>query len=209
MDTNKICFIVGNRAHYARVKQIIKFLPKPSFWIILVESASLAENGDIKGEIEKEFKLKNVKTLYTNVAGSNLVAMTKSTGMVISELATEFSEKIPDVVVVIADRYEALAAAIATRYMNISLAHVQGGENTGSIDDSIRHSITKLANIHFVSNKECAVRVMKMGEDKKNVFITGCPTIDACKNLPKKSAQSLFSSYNSTYEKKFVLGKNI
>jgi UDP-hydrolysing UDP-N-acetyl-D-glucosamine 2-epimerase len=89
--------------------------------------------------------------------------------------------------------------------MNIPLAHIQGGENTGTIDDSVRHSLTKLANLHFVSNKECAERIAKMGEDKKNIFITGCPTIDICKSLPNKPVQSLFDSYNSAYEKKFVL----
>lgn len=204
---NKLCFVIGNRAHYARVKPIISCLPKESYRIVLVEAAAITEYGDIGNEIKKDFQDNNVSILFTNLSGSNLIAMTKSTGMVISDLATEFSREKPDIVVVIADRYEALAAAVAARYMNIPLAHIQGGENTGSIDDSIRHSITKLANLHFVSNSDCAERVIKMGEYPKNVFVTGCPTMDLCRKSMENdcSLQSLFDSYNSVYEKRFEI----
>lgn len=204
---NKICFVIGNRSHYARVKPIIACLPKSSYKIVLVEAAAITEYGDMGSEIKKEFNDKNISILFTNVSGSNLVAMTKSTGMVINDLATEFSREKPDIVVVIADRYEALAAAVAARYMNIPLAHIQGGENTGSIDDSIRHSITKLANLHLVSNDDCAKRIIKMGEDPKSIYITGCPTMDLCLKVTKgnKKVQSLFSSYHSVYEKRFEI----
>jgi UDP-N-acetylglucosamine 2-epimerase/N-acetylmannosamine kinase len=204
---NKLCFVIGNRAHYARVKPIIACLPKLSFRIILVEAAAITEYGDVYSEIKKDFSDSKICVLFTNVSGSNLVSMTKSTGMVISDLAIEFSREKPDVVVVIADRYEALASAIAARYMNIALAHIQGGENTGSIDDSIRHSITKLANLHFVSNSDCATRIIKMGEEPKNVYITGCSTMDLCREAvkSKKTSKSVFGSYHGIYEKKFEI----
>lgn len=204
---NKLCFVIGNRAHYARVKPILACLPRSSFRIVLVEAAAIIEYGDICKEIEKDFNNNEISILFTNISGNNLVSMTKSTGMVINDLATEFSREKPDIVVVVADRYEALAAAIAARYMNIALAHIQGGENTGSIDDSIRHSITKLANLHFVSNDDCAERVIKMGENPKSVYVTGCPTMDLCRGATKsnKSLQSLFGSYDSIYEKKFEI----
>src|SRR6056297_1255582 len=154
----KITFIVGNRAHYARVKPILKFLSreKVDFRIILFESAALLEFGNVRDQIVQDVGKENVTEMFTNVSGGNLVSMTKSTGMAIMEFASEFSKNRPDVVVVIADRYEALAAATAARYMNIPVAHIQGGEKSGSIDDSIRHAITKLANIHLVTNEECA-----------------------------------------------------
>jgi UDP-hydrolysing UDP-N-acetyl-D-glucosamine 2-epimerase len=185
-------------------------LPKKSYRIVLIEAAAITEYGDIGNEIKKDFDENSVSILFTNVSGSNLVAMTKSTGMVINDLATEFSREKPDIAVVIADRYETLAAAVAARYMNIPLAHIQGGENTGSIDDSVRHSITKLANLHFVSNNDCAKRIIRMGEDSKNVYITGCPTMDLCQKAieSNKSLQSLFDSYNSVYEKKFEIKEN-
>jgi UDP-hydrolysing UDP-N-acetyl-D-glucosamine 2-epimerase len=78
----------------------------------------------------------------------------------------------------VADRYETIATAIAAAYMNIPLAHVQGGEVTGSIDEKVRHAVTKLADLHFVSTGKSAERVINMGEDPSTVFVTGCPSVD-------------------------------
>jgi UDP-hydrolysing UDP-N-acetyl-D-glucosamine 2-epimerase len=80
--------------------------------------------------------------------------------------------------VTIADRYETLATAVAASYMNIPLVHVQGGEVTGSIDEKVRHSVTKLSNLHLVSTQLAAERVRKLGEDPETVHVTGCPSID-------------------------------
>ena len=87
--------------------------------------------------------------------GENLVTAAKSTGLGIVELATIFDNLKPDVVVTVADRYETIATAIAASYLNIPVAHVQGGEVTGSIDEKVRHAVTKLSNLHFVSNESC------------------------------------------------------
>jgi len=78
----------------------------------------------------------------------------------------------------VADRYETIATAIAASYLNIPLAHVQGGEVTGSIDEKVRHAVTKLSDLHFVSNQGAADRVIRMGEDPDRVFVTGCPSVD-------------------------------
>jgi len=110
--------------------------------------------------------------------GENLAAMAKTTGLGMLELATVFDNLKPDVVVTVADRYETLATAVAASYMNIPVAHVQGGEVTGSIDEKVRHAVTKLADLHFVSTDRSAERVIKMGEDPAAVFVTGCPSID-------------------------------
>ena len=107
--------------------------------------------------------------------------MTKSAGLTIIELSNIFKKIKPDVVVVLADRFENLPVAICASYMNIPLAHVQGGEVTGSIDEKVRHAITKLSDIHFVSTERSKKFVIKMGENKKSVFNTGCPSIDIAK----------------------------
>ena len=83
------------------------------------------------------------------------------------------------------------------------VAHIQGGENSGSIDNCIRHAITKLANIHFVSNVDCAERIIKMGERKDSVHVTGCPTIDICLDLPDASVESTLKKYNLPKFKEF------
>ena len=104
------------------------------------------------------------------VEGGTLETMVKSTGMAIMELSSLFERLKPDIVVTIADRYETMATAIASSYMNIPLAHTQGGELTGSIDESVRHSITKLAHIHFPATELSKKRLIQMGEDTDKVF---------------------------------------
>ena len=94
------------------------------------------------------------------------------------ELATHFENLKPDVVLTVADRFETLATAIATSYMNIPLAHSQGGEVTGSIDESVRHAITKLSHIHFPATQRAKEYILRMGEEKNTVFLTGCPAMD-------------------------------
>ena len=96
--------------------------------------------------------------------GENLVTSAKSTGLGLSELATVFDNRKPDAVVTIADRYETLATAVAASYMNIPVVHVQGGEVTGSIDEKVRHAVTKLSNLHLVSTERRRERVMRLGE---------------------------------------------
>ena len=104
--------------------------------------------------------------------------MAKTTGLGLLELATVFDNLKPDVVVTVADRYETLSTAVAAAYMNIPVAHIQGGEITGSIDEKVRHAVTKLADVHLVSTDKAAERVIRMGEEPSTVFVTGCPSID-------------------------------
>jgi UDP-hydrolysing UDP-N-acetyl-D-glucosamine 2-epimerase len=106
------------------------------------------------------------------------VTSAKSTGIGLSELATVFDNLQPDAVVTVADRYETLATAVAASYMNIPVVHVQGGEVTGSIDEKVRHSVTKLSNLHLVSTRLARERVIRLGEDPETVVLTGCPSID-------------------------------
>jgi UDP-hydrolysing UDP-N-acetyl-D-glucosamine 2-epimerase len=110
--------------------------------------------------------------------GENLVTSAKSTGLGLVELATVFDNLRPDAVVTIADRYETLATAVAASYMNIPVVHVQGGEVTGSIDEKVRHAVTKLANLHLVSTRLASERVRRLGEEPGSVVVTGCPSID-------------------------------
>src|SRR5262245_31476783 len=112
------------------------------------------------------------------VEGENLVTSAKSTGLGLVELATVFDNLKPDAVVTVADRYETLATAVAASYMNIPVVHVQGGEVTGSIDEKVRHAVTKLANLHLVSTGKAAERVRMLGEEQAAVVVTGCPSID-------------------------------
>jgi UDP-hydrolysing UDP-N-acetyl-D-glucosamine 2-epimerase len=104
--------------------------------------------------------------------------MAKSTGLGLLELPTMFELLKPDVVVSVGDRFETMATAIAAAYMNIPVAHTMGGEVSGTIDESIRHAVTKLSHLHFPANQAAADRIIRMGELPGSVHVVGCPRID-------------------------------
>ena len=123
--------------------------------------------------------------------------MSKTIGLSIIELSNIIRKKKPDLVVAIADRYENLSVAIAASYMNIPVAHIQGGETTGSIDEKVRHAITKMSDIHFVSTKRAKNFVKNMGEVGSAVFLTGCPSIDLAKIKDYSLPQNFFNNTGS------------
>lgn len=176
----KVCFVITARPSYSRVKSVlcaIKGNPLLELQLVVAGSALLDRYGSVVNFIEQDgFEVK--ARVYMVLEGENLTAMAKSTGLGLVELATVFDNLKPDLVVTIADRYETLATAIAASYMNIPLVHIQGGEVTGSIDEKVRHAVTKLSNVHFVSSSNARERVIRMGEDPCTVFVTGCPSID-------------------------------
>ena len=176
----KVCVVVTARPSYSRIKsalQAIQQHPDLELQLVAGASALLTRYGAAVRYIEEDgFEI--AAQVYMVLEGENLTAMAKTTGLGLLELATVFDNLKPDVVVTIADRYETLATAVAASYMNIPVAHVQGGEVTGSIDEKVRHAVTKLSNLHFVSTEKAAERVIRMGEDPATVFVTGCPSID-------------------------------
>src|SRR5262245_38759934 len=111
--------------------------------------------------------------------------MVKSLGFGVVEFASEFHRLKPDTVLIIGDRYEALAAAIAAAYMNICIVHIQGGEVSGSIDESARHAITKFAHFHFPSTRRSADYVIRMGERPDTILGIGCPSSDIARELDR------------------------
>lgn len=121
--------------------------------------------------------------VYLELEGSTPATMAKSVGFGVVEFASEFQRLSPDLVVLIGDRYEALAAAIAAAYMNICIVHIQGGEVSGSIDESARHAITKFAHYHFPSTQRSAEYLIRMGENPASILGVGCPSSDIARVL--------------------------
>ncbi len=193
----KICIVVASRANYGRIKSVLKPVnehPDLELQLIVGASALLYRFGSAIDFIKKDgFEVKG--TVYTILEGENLTTMAKSTGIALMELATMFENLKPDIVVTVADRFETLATAIASSYMNIPLAHVQGGEITGSIDESVRHAVTKLAHIHFPSNSYSKERLIRMGEDPANIYVTGCPSLDTIAETDLTMTGALFKRY--------------
>jgi UDP-hydrolysing UDP-N-acetyl-D-glucosamine 2-epimerase len=176
----KVCVVVTARPSYSRIKTALKAIQKhPALELQLVVAASaLLERYGTAIQYMEEDGFDIAARVYMVLEGENPTSMAKTTGLGLLELATVFDNLKPDVVVTIADRYETLATAVAASYMNLPVAHVQGGEVTGSIDEKVRHAVTKLADIHLTSTARAAERVVKMGENPDCVFVTGCPSID-------------------------------
>ena len=176
----RICVVVTARPSYARIKtalQAIQAHPDLELQLVVAASAVLERYGEALKNIRKDgFDV--AASVFMVLEGENLVTSAKSTGLGMMELATVFDNLKPHMVVTIADRYETLATAAAASYMNIPLVHMQGGEVTGSIDEKVRHAVTKLSDYHFTCTDIAAERVRKMGEDPSAVFVTGCPSID-------------------------------
>lgn len=181
----KICVVVASRANYGRIKSVLSAIKESSrleLQLVVSASALLNKYGEVFKIIEKDgFEI--TRKAYYILEGENHISMAKSTGMGVIELASIFDDLKPDMVLTVADRYETLATAIASTYMNIPLIHTQGGEVTGSIDESVRHAITKLAHLHFPATEQSKIRLIKMGENPKFVFNEGCPAMDFLPNL--------------------------
>ena len=176
----KICVVITARPSYSRIKTVLEAVrrhPELELQLVVGASALLERYGPVVKVIQADGFEPNA-VVHMVVDGGNLVTTAKSTGLGMVELATIFDNLKPDLVVSVADRYETIATAIAASYLNIPVAHVQGGEVTGSIDEKVRHAVTKLANLHFVSNQRAAERIIRMGEDPDTVFVTGCPSVD-------------------------------
>ncbi len=188
MNKRKICVVITARPSYARVKtalQAIKEHPNLQLQLVLAGSALLDRYGNASKVIESDgFDV--VEKIYNILEGETSTAMAKTTGIAIMELATTFNNLKPDIVVTIADRFETIATSIAASYQNIPLAHIQGGEVTGNIDEKVRHANTKLADIHLVASEDAKQRVLKMGEDESMIFNTGCPSMDLAREVLEK-----------------------
>ncbi|MGL3001282.1 UDP-N-acetylglucosamine 2-epimerase [Flavobacterium sp. RSSB_23] len=185
MSRRKIVVVITARPSYSRVKTVLSAIQKHAdleLQLVVAASALLDRYGSAVNYIEKDGFAIAAK-VFNVLEGENLTAAAKTTGIGILELSTVFDNLKPDIVVTVADRFETMATAIAASYMNIPLAHIQGGEVTGNIDEKVRHAITKLADYHFVASESAKERVIKLGENPDFVFNTGCPSIDIASKI--------------------------
>ena len=200
----KICFVLVNRANYGRVKLLMSEIKKNKDFqlqLVLVSSPLLKKYGQLDRIIKKDgFKIN--ESFFTHMEGENLYTMTKSTALCLLELSSCFKNLSPDIVFTIGDRYESLATAIAASYSNIYLCHLQGGELSGSIDENIRHAVTKLSNLHLVATQRSKKIVIAMGENPNKVHNVGCPSIDIIRKID-------FSKKVDLSKYKFGLGYKI
>ena len=180
MSQRKVCVVVNSRANYGRIKSFLRAAmdhPDLELQLIVGASALLYRFGSAIDIIRGDgFEPQAI--VHSVVDGETPVTMAKSVGLGTIELATHFEALKPDVVLTVADRFETIATAIAASYMNIPVAHTQGGEVTGSIDENVRHAITKLSHIHFPATERAREFLLRMGERPDTIHVAGCPSID-------------------------------
>jgi UDP-hydrolysing UDP-N-acetyl-D-glucosamine 2-epimerase len=187
----KVCVVVGSRANYSSIKSVMQAVqqhPDLKLQVIAGASALLDRFGAVVEIVEEDGFHTDAK-VHMIIEGETPTTMAKSTGLGLLELPTVFQQLAPDVVVTVGDRFETMATAIAAAYMNIPLAHTMGGEVSGTIDENIRHAITKMAHLHFPANQKAADRIIRMGEDPSIVHVVGCPRIDLVAEIADENSR--------------------
>src|SRR5580765_1558590 len=168
----RICFPITSRAYYGRSQLLLKKLQEhPDVDLELMLGGSILLDKYSRHIAAGGFTIST--SLFNVIEGGNHLAMAKTACLTALEFTNGFHAADPDVVVICGDRFEQLAIAMAAAYLNTTVAHIEGGDVSGSIDESVRHAITKLAHIHFVTNDDARRRVLAMGEDPRYVFNTG------------------------------------
>jgi UDP-hydrolysing UDP-N-acetyl-D-glucosamine 2-epimerase len=194
----RICFPITSRAYYGRSQLLIKKLhahPAIDLELMLGGSILLDKySRHIADDIEAGgFAIS--ASLFNVIEGGNHVAMAKTACLTALEFTNGLHAQDPDIVVICGDRFEQLAITMAAAYLNKTIAHIEGGDVTGSIDESVRHAITKLAHVHFVTNADAERRVLAMGEDPRYVFNTGSLDVELAARVDKTIGTERVNSY--------------
>lgn len=201
-DKKRVLFISGTRADYGKLKSLMKILNEDNKFDVFIFATGmhlLSNYGFTYKEIEKD----GFPYIYPFVNQNDDCSMSIALSNTVNGLSYYVDETNPDAIIVHGDRLEALAGAIVGAFNNIRVLHIEGGEVSGTIDESIRHAITKFSHFHFVANDEAKKRIIQLGEPEENIFIFGSPDIDIMysKELPtikdvKKRYEVPFDKYN-------------
>ncbi len=179
----KICVVITARPSYSRVRAALVALADRDdvqLQVIAAASALSDQYGHVANIMEREGFAPDIR-VESMVEGRGRIDAVETTAKGLHGTGEALLQLAPDLVMTVADRYETIATAIAASYMNIPLAHLQGGEVTGNIDEKVRHAITKLSDLHLVSGPGAYERISKMGEYPDSIHITGCPSIDVAR----------------------------
>lgn len=193
----KILYITGTRADYGLMKSVLREIenhPKLELEVIATGMHLMPEFGMTINEIKKDgFKVHEIAATYEQ---DNKQSMANFVGKFIQLLTDKVKKIKPDIIMVLGDRGEMLAGVIVGTYLTIPVAHIHGGDISSTVDEIVRHAITKLAHIHFPATEKSAERIIKMGEDPSNVFVVGAPGLDIILNENLIEPTKLSEKYN-------------
>jgi GDP/UDP-N,N'-diacetylbacillosamine 2-epimerase (hydrolysing) len=205
----KILLVTERRADYTKLRPILKEISKSKkldYFLIVTGSHLLTEHGKTINEIKNDgFKITSTFSMFNKTQKDNGAEMTRSFGRAVTKLSDIIEKLKPDIILTGFDIGANFAAAIIGAHMNIIVAHIEGGELSGTIDESIRHSMSKFAHIHFTSNSDATNRLKKMGENSKYIFTVGNTSLDGIKTIKKIPQSKLEKKYNIDLTKKFII----
>lgn len=205
----KILTLVERRADYSRMRPILKELQKDPFFDVhlVVTGICLLDlhGSDIDFIKEDNFVIDAELPMFEPGARNTNKSMVKALSKILDSMADEIDRYKPDLVLTGFDIGANLATTIAAAHMNIPVAHIQGGELTGSIDESIRHAMSKFAHIHFPATEDARQRLIRLGENPDFVFNVGCPSIDTIVETPIIDKKILEKKFNIDFSKPTIL----
>jgi UDP-hydrolysing UDP-N-acetyl-D-glucosamine 2-epimerase len=195
----KVLVVLVDRANFGRLEPVMHGIDAhPNLELHTVCAGSMVLNRfGASVNVVRECGFRIDAEIFMEIEGSNPMTMAKSVGLSIMECANVYRRMNPDIVLLIGDRYEAFGAAIAAAYMNLPIVHVQGGEVSGSIDESARHAMTKLSQFHVPSTSRAREFLMRMGESEESILTTGCPSSDIAKGLNTAIEKDLINGSGS------------
>lgn len=199
VQQRKIAVVLVDRANYGRLKPVMQAIAAhPALALQVIAAGTMVlERFGLPVNVVRDDGFTVDGEVYIELEGSTPATMAKSVGLAVVEFTNEYQRLKPDVVLVIGDRYEALGAAIAAAYMNLCLVHIQGGEVSGSIDESARHAISKFAHYHFPSTRRAAEYLERMGERPSTILGVGCPSSDIARALDTRLTEEIVMSQGS------------
>ena len=176
-EVKKILFITGTRADYGKIKPLMKAVERENAFELHIYVSGMHLLKSL-GNTYKEVIKDGFGNIFVDYSQANTGDMSYDLGDVVCHLTNYVSKLMPDAIVVHGDRVDALAGAIVGAIKNIRVVHIEGGELSGTIDESIRHAISKLSHVHMVCNEEAEKRLIQLGEEQQRIFVIGSPDID-------------------------------
>ncbi|MBI2552421.1 UDP-N-acetylglucosamine 2-epimerase (hydrolyzing) [Candidatus Uhrbacteria bacterium] len=205
----RVAIVSERRADYSRFKPILSLMRRDPFfdYRLFVTGISLLKlhGEDIRTIRQDGFRISGILPMYHEGAPDTGAEMTRSYARILEQLSDSFERVSPDLILTGFDIGANFAAAIVGAHMNIPVAHIQGGEVTGSIDESLRHATSKFAHIHFPATQIAAQRLRRMGEDPRFIFAVGCPSIDALIQAPRTSRMDTLAPFGLNLREPYVL----
>lgn len=208
-DTRKVFVVVERRADYSRFQPILTEMQKDPFfeiYLVVTGICLLDIHGKDVDYIRNDgFEINAEIEMFTKDRPDTGGEMVRSMARVMSALVDELEKAKPDIVLSGFDIGANMAVTVAAAHMNIPVAHIQGGEVTGSIDESIRHAMSKFSHIHFPATELSKDRLIRMGEKAENIYVVGCPSIDVIRNTPVIPMEEVEEYFNVDLSKPLLL----